>query len=77
MEATIVKPAAAPAANQPVFNERGLQDAQIPPEAEIQRSMMQPEGKTFAEWLEARVARYATRKYDWNALKFQVMGLPV
>ena len=71
MEATIAKPAAAAAANQPVFNERGLQDANIPPEAEIQASMMQPEGKTFAEWLEGRVARYATRKYDWDALKFQ------
>lgn len=71
MEATTITKPAAAAANQPVFNERGLQDANIPPEAEIQAGMMQPEGKTFAEWLEGRVARYATRKYDWDALKFQ------
>ena len=60
-----------PAANQPVFNERGLMDANIPPEADIQRSLMQPAGQNFAEWLETRVARFATRKYDWDALKFQ------
>ena len=29
-----------PAANQPVFNERGLMDAAIPPEAETQRAMI-------------------------------------
>ena len=29
------------AANAPVFNERGLLDATIPPEAEIQAGMMQ------------------------------------
>lgn len=60
-----------PAANQPVFNERGLMDANIPPEADVQRSLMQPAGQNFAEWLETRVARFATRKYDWDALKFQ------
>lgn len=59
------------AANQPIFNERGLQDANLAPEAEIQKGMMQPEGKSFAEWLESRVARYQTRRYDWDALKFQ------
>lgn len=60
-----------PAANQPVFNERGLMDANIPPEADIQRSLMQPSDKNFADWLESRVARFATRRYDWDALKFQ------
>lgn len=30
-----------------------------------------PEGKTLAEWIESRVARYETRTLDWNALKFQ------
>ena len=60
-----------PAANQPVFNERGLLDPQIPPEAEIQRSMMQADGQSFAEWMESRVARKASRRYDWDALKFQ------
>ncbi len=59
------------AANQPMFNERGLQNANIPPEAEIQRAMMQPEGSSFAAWMDSRVARFATRRYDWDALKFQ------
>ena len=40
------------AANQPMDNERGLMDANIPSEADIQRSMMQPEGKDFGAWLE-------------------------
>ncbi len=61
----------APAANHPVFNERGLMDANIPPEAEIQRGMMPAEGQGFADWLESRVARFGSRKYDWDALKFQ------
>ena len=60
-----------PAANQPIFNERGLMDAQIPPEADIQRALMQPTGKNFGDWLESRVARFSTRRYDWDALKFQ------
>jgi quercetin dioxygenase-like cupin family protein len=30
-----------------------------------------PDGKTLEAWLESRVARYNTRKLDWNALKFQ------
>lgn len=59
------------AANQPHFNERGLMDASIPPEAEIQRGMMASPGQSLAAWLEGRVARFATRKYDWDALKFQ------
>jgi mannose-6-phosphate isomerase-like protein (cupin superfamily) len=60
-----------PAANQPIFNERGLMDAQIPPEADIQRALMQPTGKNLGDWLESRVARFSTRRYDWDALKFQ------
>ena len=51
----------APAANQPVFNERGLMDALIPPEADIQRSLMPANGQEFGAWLESRVARFATR----------------
>ena len=62
---------AAIAANEPVFNERGLMDANIPAEADIQKSMMQGPGQTFAQWLDSRVARFATRRYDWDALKFQ------
>ena len=61
----------AAAANQPVFNQRGLMDANVLPEAEIQQGMMQPQGKSFSEWLDGRVARYPTRRYDWDALKFQ------
>ena len=61
----------APAANQAMFNERGLLDATIPPEADIQRSMMAKDGQSFADWLDGRVARFASRKYDWDALKFQ------
>lgn len=30
-----------------------------------------PDGKTFEEWLDSRIARYSTRTLDWNALKFQ------
>lgn len=59
------------AANQPVFNERGLMDAAIPPEAEIQSAMMARPGQSLADWMEGRVARFATRRYDWDALKFQ------
>jgi mannose-6-phosphate isomerase-like protein (cupin superfamily) len=59
------------AANQPVFNARGLLNANIPAESEIQKTMLQADGQTFAQWMEGRVARYATRKYDWDALKFQ------
>lgn len=59
------------AANQPLFNERGLMDATIPPEADIQRGMMATEGQSLAVWMDSRVARFATRKYDWDALKFQ------
>lgn len=59
------------AANQPVFNERGLLDTAAPPEAEIQKTMLQTPGQSFADWMESRVARKSTRSYDWDALKFQ------
>ncbi len=59
------------AANEPLFNARGLLDATIPPESEIQQSMLQGAGQSFTQWMEARVARFATRQYDWDALKFQ------
>jgi mannose-6-phosphate isomerase-like protein (cupin superfamily) len=61
----------APAANAPVFNERGLLDPLTPPEADIQRSLLQPSGQSFSDWMESRVARRSTRSYDWDALKFQ------
>jgi mannose-6-phosphate isomerase-like protein (cupin superfamily) len=30
-----------------------------------------PEGQTLGQWIDSRVARYATRQPDWDALKFQ------
>ncbi len=30
-----------------------------------------PGGKSLGDWVESRVARFATRTLDWNALKFQ------
>ncbi len=30
-----------------------------------------PAGMTLAEWMKTRVATRATRRYDWDALKFQ------
>jgi mannose-6-phosphate isomerase-like protein (cupin superfamily) len=37
----------------------------------IKRSWDQPEGASFSEWMDSRIARFSTRTYDWNALKFQ------
>lgn len=65
------------AANEPVFNERGLMDARIPAEADIQRSLMPAPGQDFCAWLDARVARFSTRRYDWDALKFQADFDPI
>ena len=59
------------AANQPLFNERGLLDANIPAEADIQASMLRQPGQSFEQWMASRVARFETRRYDWDALKFQ------
>ncbi len=59
------------AANQPQFNHHGLLDATIAPEASIQASMLQAPGQSFADWMNSRVASFATRRYDWDALKFQ------
>lgn len=39
--------------------------------AEATNDVRIPAGKTFAQWIESRTARYETRKLDWNALKFQ------
>jgi quercetin dioxygenase-like cupin family protein len=30
-----------------------------------------PDDKSLMDWMETRIARYQTRRYDWNALKFQ------
>jgi mannose-6-phosphate isomerase-like protein (cupin superfamily) len=34
-------------------------------------SWTQLEGQSFEAWMDSRIARFATRKYDWDALKFQ------
>ena len=41
------------------------------PQAPQQSSMERQSGQSFAQWIESRVARYQTRRYDWDALKFQ------
>lgn len=38
---------------------------------QVKRSWDRPEGASFAAWMESRLARYSTRQYDWDALKFQ------
>lgn len=38
---------------------------------QIKRSWDQPEGSSFEQWMNTRIARFSTRQYDWNALKFQ------
>jgi quercetin dioxygenase-like cupin family protein len=40
-------------------------------EPQTKRSWDRPEGASFEQWIESRVARFATRRYDWDALKFQ------
>ena len=35
------------------------------------RTWDQPEGSSFEQWMESRVARFSTRKYDFDALKVQ------
>jgi quercetin dioxygenase-like cupin family protein len=34
-------------------------------------TLAQPEGASFAQWMQSRCALHSTRRYDWNALKFQ------
>jgi quercetin dioxygenase-like cupin family protein len=41
------------------------------PKEVTKRSWDRPEGTSFAQWMESRVARLDTRRYDWDALKFQ------
>ena len=38
---------------------------------QLPKSWDQPEGASFTSWMESRVARFSTRKYDFEALKFQ------
>jgi quercetin dioxygenase-like cupin family protein len=32
---------------------------------------IKPEGMSLEDWLNRRIARFETRRYDWDALKFQ------
>ncbi|WP_127957060.1 cupin domain-containing protein [Serratia microhaemolytica] len=32
---------------------------------------IKPQDQSMEQWVESRIARFAGRKYDWNALKFQ------
>jgi len=48
------------------MKERTMADADLE-----RKSWDQPEDASFGDWMEGRVARYATRRYDWDALKFQ------
>ena len=34
-------------------------------------SWQRPAGMSFEDWMSTRVARFGTRRYDWDALKFQ------
>ncbi|HKU94723.1 MAG TPA: cupin domain-containing protein [Vineibacter sp.] len=40
-------------------------------DAKAQRSWDRADGASFEQWMESRVARHETRRYDWDALKFQ------
>ena len=41
------------------------------------RDVQIPEGQSLGDWIESRVARYATRTLDWDALKFQADHDPI
>ncbi|MDB5896216.1 MAG: Cupin 2, conserved barrel [Rhodoferax sp.] len=43
----------------------------LPETTSAPKSWDQPEGVSFDQWLESRIARFSTRKYDFDALKFQ------
>lgn len=41
-------------------------------DADLERkSWDRPAEASFDDWMNSRVARYETRRYDWDALKFQ------
>ena len=42
-----------------------------PSDDSIRSSWERPGSADFGQWLETRVARHSTRRYDWDALKFQ------
>ena len=40
-------------------------------EFENLESWKKPDDRSFEDWMDSRVARFETRTYDWDALKFQ------
>ena len=38
---------------------------------DLPASLQQPEGSNLEAWMQTRIARFSTRRYDWDALKFQ------
>lgn len=49
-----------------------MTDLSVPPtQPADQPSWARPAGASFEDWMSTRVARYQTRRYDWDALKFQ------
>ncbi len=43
----------------------------MPSTAPTDNTLAQPDGLGFDAWMEARIARFSTRRYDFDALKFQ------
>lgn len=48
-----------------------MNDLSVQSTPESAPSWARPDGASFEDWMTSRVARYETRRYDWNALKFQ------
>jgi mannose-6-phosphate isomerase-like protein (cupin superfamily) len=40
-------------------------------DSQVGETLRRPPGASLEAWMNTRIARYATRKYDWDALKFQ------
>ena len=40
-------------------------------DSKVGETLRRPEGASLESWMNSRIARYSTRKYDWDALKFQ------
>jgi mannose-6-phosphate isomerase-like protein (cupin superfamily) len=40
-------------------------------DSKVGETLRRPEGASLEAWMNSRIARYSTRKYDWDALKFQ------
>jgi len=51
-------------------------DVTTPSTESLRRSWVRPEGASLAEWMDSRLVRFETRKYDWEALKFQTQVDP-